>query len=377
MPASRILGQKGKKMNFYPIWHKIQRQIPSSNGADAAFFRVYVDTPGATPFSGNEQLIYEGRAVQSPDGSGYIMIAVNDIVADWLNDFDPVPQVIYDGVALQLASLALAVRIDGSADGETWTTGTPFIFVPDWTYRKQSLWTTDVTRPKIMNAPIRAELTERSVIIATVVYQKGFDVSVELFNETESDLVDARLIDNPGTGVVRFSIADYIGDTIEAGDEIYFAAFGDEDDAAGPHFTILPACAARYELIYQNALGGYDTMLVRGPVTRSEAYDRQITGRSVPDNYPYNGPAREDVGYRTDVREQWTLPLGTFTDEEAARMFHLTGSRRVWLHDMAEDTLTPLTITNTECTDKTFRNQGRQRVSYTLTAETAAERQRR
>lgn len=358
-------------MNIYPIWHKFQVSVPGSTGADTAFFRVYIDTPADDAFSGSEQLAFEGRAVQRPGASASdpITIAVNDIVADRINATDPLPELVSVQQYALLDTLALAVRVDGSTDGDTWTTGTPFIFAPDWSWQRSSLYASPNV-PICLNAPIRAELVDGSYVVPTFIYQDNKIIGVyqEIDNGSGYQPDSAEGIPAPGLGAVLF----FVGPGIRA------KFWADDGTPAEEHeYAVLPACTTRYELIYQNAIGGWDTLLVKGPVTRSESYDRQSAGRGVPDNCPDGILARESYAYRTGITEGWTLPLGTFTDEQAARMHHLTGSRRVWLHDIVAGTLMPITITDAECIDKTYRNQGRKRVEYTLTATTATDIERR
>lgn len=361
-------------LDIYPIWNKLQVAIPGSTGLDAAFFRVYIDTPSDNPFSGAEVLVFEGRAVQRPNDSGVIYTSVNDIVADYLNAAidAQVVALFYNASGTEhWDALALAVRIDGSADGLSWTIGTPFIFAPDWSYDAAISYPNTAT-PIILNAPIRAELTLDSVLVPTVIYQNGEPIDVTA--KENGVTVDTLQIAYPGSGAAAFALPDY---TLTAGRVLTFEA-ADGDTATGPSYTLLPSCAARYELIYVNLYGGIDTLLVKGPVTRSEGYDRQTAGRVADASYDSDAYARTEHIYRNDIAERWTLHLGgTFTADQAARMRHLVGSTHIWLRDIVNGVLTPITIDDADCIDKTFRNQGRQRVTYTLTAHTAQERIRR
>ena len=65
------------------------------------------------------------------------------------------------------------------------------------------------------------------------------------------------------------------------------------------------------------------------------------------------------------------------TDEQSRRMSHLFGSTCVYLYDIEQGAFIPVTVTDKAHEYKTFKNQGRQLVSYVLNVRLAQNRIRR
>jgi hypothetical protein len=59
------------------------------------------------------------------------------------------------------------------------------------------------------------------------------------------------------------------------------------------------------------------------------------------------------------------------TDDEASRMHHLLESTEVYLHNLEDDTIIPVNITNNSCEFKTFTNNGKKKFNYEIDVELA------
>lgn len=342
-------------------------------GADALYFRVYIDNLIEEPFLDDHELIYEGRAVAVPGGTG-MPVAVNDIVADhFTRDLD---------IAAVLASedtfrafipdnrLAVFVMLAASLDGQTWVQGDGRIFtmLSDWS------WLTVSPLLKFgqggcLNNLIRPEVAYGSFYLATVCggWDVVSDLVIYLDGNRGSTLAEVNTWNN-GNAVVP------LNDDTLAGERSIDLRTPDEGAAVINPCAIVYDCV-RFVLYYRNAFGGWDWLLVRGSQTRSEGYDRLTAGRSLP-AYSTAGD-RQKVNYRNGVAERWHLPLGQFTDAQSEQLWHLFGSPSVYLFDIERKTFTPVTITNNEHTESTFRNNGHRIVEYTIDVESALDKERR
>lgn len=131
--------------------------------------------------------------------------------------------------------------------------------------------------------------------------------------------------------------------------------------------------SATHVLYYLNAIGGWDSLLVTGNVTRDNSYQREEIRRRVSNTSKAHG----NVVISTEFEVEWKLNTDYLTDDEWSRMHHLIGSPRVYLHDLATDTLTPVNIQDRKVTFKTYRNQGRKMSFAEITVKASQPRMRR
>lgn len=129
-------------------------------------------------------------------------------------------------------------------------------------------------------------------------------------------------------------------------------------------FRVKDTCC-KYCLYYLNARGGWDWLLINGVDTKTNTYTRQTY------NQNYNNTQYEfgKVNYRNDIKETWTLNTEYLTDAQSEKMSNLFGSIKVFLHNLEDNTIIPVVITNSSQTVKTFRNQGRKLYNYTISVE--------
>ena len=143
-------------------------------------------------------------------------------------------------------------------------------------------------------------------------------------------------------------------------------------------FNILNASYAinntcnKYCLYYQNAYGGWDSFLIDGNDKRTD----KIT------SYKYiksaNNTTRQfgSKKYLNVITPSYTLFTHYLTDEEASKMHHLLESTEVYLHNLEEDEIIPVNITNSSCEYKTFSNNGKKKFYYQIEVEESQERVR-
>lgn len=68
-----------------------------------------------------------------------------------------------------------------------------------------------------------------------------------------------------------------------------------------------------------------------------------------------------------EITSSWTL----YTDDmsDGSKMYHLLESTDVYLHNLKNDEIIPVVITDTNCEYKTYSNQGNKRFNYTINVE--------
>lgn len=132
------------------------------------------------------------------------------------------------------------------------------------------------------------------------------------------------------------------------------------------YIPIITGCS-KYCLYYQNALGGWDSFLINGNDKQTD----KIT------SYKYikavNNTTR-DFGtkkYLNVINSTYKLYTDWLTDDEASRMYHLLESTEVYMHNLEDDTIIPVNITNNTCEYKTFSNNGKKKFYYEIDVEFA------
>lgn len=156
-----------------------------------------------------------------------------------------------------------------------------------------------------------------------------------------------------------------------------------EDGANAVHYDriaragrgYVPNLCSRYVLYYVNAFGGWDSIVMEGNCKYFEDYTPAdfIASRLNP-----TANAANVVRYRNEVARRWSLNTGLLTEAEAAKMYHLLGSRMVYLVDFGEGYVgaaslahaIPVNITNSGYERYLYKADGVK--SYTIEVTAAA-----
>jgi len=145
-----------------------------------------------------------------------------------------------------------------------------------------------------------------------------------------------------------------------------------EVTAFGRTYRVVESCP-RFVLYYVNAFGGWDSLLVKGSAKETDTYTR-ATFRRTYDNARER--ARGTVNYANPYEKSFKLSTGWLTDEQAARMHHLTGSTNVLLCDLNSGEWWPVVLTDSSVEYKQHLTEGKP-ISYTLSATVAQNFDRR
>lgn len=144
--------------------------------------------------------------------------------------------------------------------------------------------------------------------------------------------------------------------------EVYY------EDKSIFNFKVIPSCH-RYRLHYVNAKGGYDTMTVEGLKDKRTdnfefSYFKSRGNNQSLTDYQMNK-------FQTNITTQWELQTGWLNDEQSLKMYNLFGSHKVWLEDTEENKIYPVYITNKSVVHKTFTNNGKRKINYTISVTSA------
>lgn len=315
----------------------------------------------------NSNVYYTGKSVKAP-GATYIVIRLNEIVADLLGQSLPA----FNGGRFQDQSgIAFNCHLyTRSSDSASWTKFGEYEFTYDWSYE----FGYNVASSGAHD-PITGEIDFRCPFIHTTYGASYVDVLYQYADGTEwTDRVEiarSASFDNgfddsfattsrgPGKGNIVLHLPDredLVSIVVE-----------------GKTYRVTHNCD-KYALIYVNALGGWDSLRIKGSSEASETYTR-AESKKYYNNSVASNRGREN--YANEIVKGWRLNTGYLKDDQSKRMNNLVGSVNVFLYDLVEGVAMPVVITDKQCVEKTYKGEGRRMVNYTLNVELARDRARR
>lgn len=142
-----------------------------------------------------------------------------------------------------------------------------------------------------------------------------------------------------------------------------------------PNYTIYKVEDTCYDycLYYCNAVGGWDSLLIKGNTKKTDKINSQYYDRS----FNNTTVQFEKKKYVNIITPTYTLYTDWFTDEEQSKFYHLLESTEVYLHNLITDKIEPVNITNNTCEYKTFTNNGKKKWYNKIDVEVAQEKIRR
>lgn len=138
--------------------------------------------------------------------------------------------------------------------------------------------------------------------------------------------------------------------------------------------TVASATSCGYGVLYySNALGGWDAFLIEGRMKKTDSYERyEIDNAYMANTLQY--------GHRTlvnTISEAWELQTHYLTDNESKTLTeNLYGSNDVYFHDLVEDRIYPVVITDKSVEVKNWKNQGKKQFIHTINIKSAQDKQR-
>lgn len=318
---------------MYPIWKDYSVTL---SAADSEAYSIVLDNT----------TIYSGVAVKRPSAAN-IVITPNDVCADF---FEPSLPDVSQTDYVEQASMVQTFDVLDSAS----VTQASIDFYPDYSYET-------ITPAKGTSAPASYKVMAGQPVFLTAPDPADYIRITTIATDGTTNTTYTALTNNPGTFV-------YI---VPSGLASFVLALSDgSDDVSGSvmAFEVVDPCH-RYALLYVNAYGGWDSLLLRGRVSEAAAYTRYNHGQAY-DNA--TATARGEVNYLNEVDRQFTLRTGSLTDGGAARLVkHLLPSPLVYLFDISTGEATPVTLGETQAEARTYLGEGVSIVSYDLTASVA------
>ena len=131
-------------------------------------------------------------------------------------------------------------------------------------------------------------------------------------------------------------------------------------------------CHHNYVIYYVNLYGGWDALLFNGKSEPSMTLTKSTAKRSVNNTKRIHGERQWNIG----MTEKWKLRTDYLSPEQSEKMKHVVTSNLVYLHDMENDRIIPVNVTDTSFTEK---NEYVKRGSryYEFTVQRAIEMNRR
>jgi hypothetical protein len=335
-----------------PIWKDVEYDF---GGNEMVEYGIYTTTTIRLPGNAVETidvLLFAGRSYMRPNEYSN-KILVNKICQSYMDS----PLLTKDALAVGGGYKDFKLK---SADGKT--TYRSYKFVNDWSYT-DDFATGLLSRPIINDRTVyKNQLLPFTVFGAAekveVVYGINYkDGTTDDYGNAVPNYTNVVSIKNG----VETEIFPYTGRT--TGAESYVI-----NDVVYP---IGNDCGVQYVLYYVNPWGGYDWFPIKGKVIEKDSM-KQLTYRQNYNNTTWDFGMRK---YLTEINKKFELNTHWLTEEESSRMWYLLQSNVVYLHNLAEDKIQPVIITNTEQEHKK-RGLRSSRISYTIEVELSQTRQR-
>lgn len=304
--------------------------------------------------------VFQGVATPKPN-SNSITIRINDFAKNMVNSdvdaeriFDIQHNMNYFIIPNYCREIAIAKPSD---DGGSTLVFSDY-FCNDYDYNSNDNYSSDAIH--LISNKI-THLTNRGHCLFT------------LFNCWENDVyIQVTEEDVQGGGVVlnfplpAMSAAVVSGRNFIPGIEYVFYDTYDEVEIV--RYKAVESCN-RYNLHYINAAGGYDTLPIDGKKDKRTDNLTFEYFKSRGNNQNINQPQMNK--FKVDITPKWDLQTGWLTDEQSQKMYNLFTSQKVWLEDIDEGTFTPVYITNNAVDYKTFTNNGKRKINYTISVTSA------
>ena len=327
------------------VWKN--KDVEISTNTPIEYEVILTDDDGAY-----DEGIYKGVATPKPN-TDKVKIRINDFAKNVVNSDTDYLFSYYNVRNLNNYCKGVGVQYN---DNGTWTVDSD-MYTNNYDYNNPDEVDNDyLDLPDIVSIsnPI-TKFSNRGYVLFTV------------FNKSNSELLVEITEPNSSSFYVDFDLEGYKAAVFQYKNLPVgkYVIYGDDDYAS---FEVVERCN-RYNLHYINAKGGYDTLPIEG------MKDRRI------DNFEYSYYKKKGHNqnyqdyqmnkFQTNITPKWELQTGFLTDEQSKKMYNLFGSQKVWLEDTEEDRIYPVYITDKNVTYKTFTNNGKKKISYSINVTSA------
>lgn len=340
-----------------PVWK--DRDVYISTTEPINYFVEY--------YGGNS--VFEGVAVPKPNASG-VSIRINDFAKNMVNSdvdadriFDIQHNMDYFIIPDYCREIAIGKRNEDSGNTLVFSD----YFCNDYDYNSSGDVNYNIygnysyDEVHLISNKI-THLTNRGHCLFTLFNCWENDVTIKV---TEED------VQGSGGVVFNFTIPSMSAAVVSGRNftpGLYYVFYDTYDDIEIGRYEVVESCN-RYNLHYVNAKGGYDTLPIDGRRDKRTddfefSYFKSRGNNQQLNNYQMNK-------YQTNITPKWELQTGWLSDEQSLKMYNLFGSHKVWLEDIQENKFYPVYITNSSVDYKTFTNNGKKKISYTINVKSA------
>ena len=340
-------------MAAIPIWKDCFVSLGSGN---SSLFRILLLS--------TSEVIYSGRAYKRP-GEATIAVKINDICADYLQNVLPyLSQAEFTEIDLPVTFV-----VQSSSNGTSWTNRGSYQFTNDWSYDYDYNPTT-----MGMSFPINGHIDPRMPIVWTGLNVSEVNATITFKDGTTAQVIIAVAISNDFNADFNTDFSRSVR-SAGSGTAVFLPDAWDNVDkitVGRSTFQVVTECA-EYALYYVNAYGGWDSLLIEGNALEADTLKR-YTREVVYDNRDIQNRGIDN--YVNEITKGFTFHTGWLLGDQGKRMHHLINSTDVYLYDIANEQMIPVTIPTTSCEYRTKKNQGRL-VDYTIQVQIAQNRIRR
>ena len=288
-------------------------------------------------------IVYSGKAKRYPD-SDKITININNITRDYLTShFNSFGKSIIN--VINDYSKPFSIIVDGKKLNTIY-------FYNDWSYNNN-------TDDLVLNDPIYDVLDSRQYFIFSLFDRLGNETEVKYTLNVDEFHTQNRYmtVSNKQQTLICDKLSNYPN-------AVRLGIAGNNKVLA--QYEIKKTCYD-YCLYYVNAYGGWDSMLIKGNVIKSD----NITSSYYSKFFDNTTIDFEKVKYHNNITTNYTLYTDWFNDKQQSKMYHLLESTEVYLHNLKTDELFPCNITNKKCEWKTFKNNGNKKFYNQIDVEVA------
>lgn len=330
------LPEDSKDVTYSPIWKDVEYVFVNDSEYGIYYDRIHY-------FQGqmfrDEILLFKGKAYLPPDDS-VVKVSINKICQNYMSENPN----IFDGAVGYSHSYNEFKLKDGYG-----TLLHTYRFVNDWSYKELSLG--------IKTSPIIPNIADGQKLFfsAFATDEKAVKWGMRYYDGTADYNNTEYVSDDFTTVIVPESRQKYVN-TFYFGDKSY---------------TSLPRCECKYVLYYMNPYGGYDWLPITGKVVRKDKVETFVYTKNYNNTTADFGKNR----YISNITVSYNLNTGWLTQEQSDRMWELLESNTVWLHNLDEDRIYPVMITDTNIEHKQKFGK-KKRLSYSINVELSQTRER-
>lgn len=330
------LPEDSKEVTYSPIWKDVEYVFVSDSEYGIYYDRIHY-------FQGqmfrDEILLFKGKAYLPPDDS-VVKVCINKICQNYMSENPN----IFDG-AVGYSHSYNEFKLKDSYGTLLHT----YRFVNDWSYKELSLG--------IKTSPIIPNIADGQKLFFSVFAtdEKAVKWGMRYYDGTADYNNTEYVSDDFTTVIVPESRQKYVN-TFYFGDKSY---------------TSLPRCECKYVFYYMNPYGGYDWLPITGKVVRKDKVEAFVYTKNYNNTTADFGKNR----YMSNITVSYNLNTGWLTQEQSDRMWELLESNTVWLHNLDEDRIYPVMITDTNIEHKQKFGK-KKRLSYSINVELSQTRER-